>query len=168
MPNWCDPRPGRQLCGTTQCGAGVVRKAGPHRSSQTVLHTFTGGADGGFYASGVIRDRAGNLYGTTNGGGKLSASPCVGYGCGVVYKLDPSGNVTVLYTFCGGADGALPNAGVTFDSAGNLYGTTAGGGNLGACSGGCGVVYKLDTSGGEAVLCESSPVGQMSSTFGPV
>ena len=59
---------------------------------------------------------AGNLYGTTDGGGAS--------GAGVVFKVDTSGNETVLYSFTGGADGAYPNAGVILDSAGNLYGTT--------------------------------------------
>jgi uncharacterized repeat protein (TIGR03803 family) len=56
----------------------------------TVLHYFTGGADGGLPVGGVIRDSAGNLYGATNRGGTL--------GYGVVYKLDSAGNYTVLYT----------------------------------------------------------------------
>ena len=82
---------------------------------QTVLYNFTGGADGGNPYAGVIRDSAGNLYGTTIGGTA---------GAGVVYKLDTSGHETVLYSFTGGADGSNPLAGVTLDSAGNLYGTT--------------------------------------------
>jgi uncharacterized repeat protein (TIGR03803 family) len=134
------------LYGTGQCGgspgglggAGVVYKVDP-TGHETVLHTFTGGGDGGYYASGLIIDLAGNLYGTTNGGGNLSASPCIGYGCGVVYKVDPSGNETVLYSFMGGTDGGGPNAGVIRDSAGNLYGTA-------------GNVFKLDASGNETVL----------------
>jgi uncharacterized repeat protein (TIGR03803 family) len=85
----------------------------------------------------VIRDSAGNLYGTTNGGGTYA---------GVVYRLDPTGSETVLYTFTGGADESFP-AGVIRDSAGNLYGTTQQGG-----TGYAGVVYKLDTAGDETVL----------------
>ena len=68
----------------------------------------------------MIRDSAGNLYGTTTGGGAANA--------GVVYKLDTTGQETVLYSFTGGADGANPDAGVIRDSAGNLYGTTTDGG----------------------------------------
>jgi uncharacterized repeat protein (TIGR03803 family) len=65
----------------------------------------------------------------------------------VVFKLDPSGNETVLYNFTGGADGGAPfYAGVVRDSAGNLYGATYAGGN------GVGVVYKIDTNGIETVL----------------
>jgi uncharacterized repeat protein (TIGR03803 family) len=149
------------LYGTTQRGgsaggfggAGVVYKVNPS-GHQTVLHTFTGGADGGFFPSGVIRDSAGNLYGTTNYGGDLSASACVGYGCGVVYKLGQSGNDTVLYNFTGGTDGGFPYAGVIRDPAGNLYGAAFGGDLSTSCFGGygCGVVYKLDTSGKKTVL----------------
>jgi uncharacterized repeat protein (TIGR03803 family) len=116
-----------------------------------VLYSFTGGADGANPLAGVIRDSAGNLYGTTQGGGKATCPPPVGvYGCGVVYKVHPSGKETVLYSFCtqpNCTDGANPYAGVIRDSVGNLYGTTYSGGALGA-----GVVYKLNTSGTETVL----------------
>ena len=91
---------------------------------ETVLYTFTGAADGGFPVSGLIADAAGNLYSTTGGGGNTSAPNCVFTGCGVVFKLDRSGNETVLYTFTGGADGSGPSAGLVRDAAGNLYGTT--------------------------------------------
>jgi uncharacterized repeat protein (TIGR03803 family) len=97
----------------------------------TVLHNFTGGNGGDNPVAGVIRDSAGNLYGTTSnyyGTG----------GQGVVYKLDTAGNYTVLYSFTGGDDGGTPFAGVIRDSAGNLYGTTRGGGKEGA-----GVVFRL-------------------------
>ena len=87
----------------------------------------------------MIRDSAGNFYGTTYGGGA--------YGYGVVYELDAQGHETVLYTFTGGTDGGNPQAGVTRDSAGNLYGTTYGSG-----AHGYGVVYKVDTAGHETVL----------------
>ncbi|MGB7438829.1 MAG: choice-of-anchor tandem repeat GloVer-containing protein [Candidatus Acidiferrum sp.] len=87
----------------------------------------------------LIRDSGGDLYGTTNGGGTS--------GAGVVFKLDTSGNETVLYSFTGGSDGGYPLSGVISDSGGNLYGTTQGGGASAA-----GVVFKLDTSGHETVL----------------
>jgi uncharacterized repeat protein (TIGR03803 family) len=51
---------------------------------------------------------------------------------------------SVLYSFSGGSDGANPNGGLISDAAGNLYGTTSAGGNVGACGGpGCGVVFRL-------------------------
>jgi uncharacterized repeat protein (TIGR03803 family) len=124
-----------------QQGCGVVYKIDPS-GRETVLHSFTGGADGGSpYDAGVVLDAAGNLYGATSYGGIL--------GQGVVFKLDATGQETVLYTFTGGADGGQPN-GVIRDSAGNLYGTTYSGGT-GNC-GACGVVYKLDTAGQQTVL----------------
>jgi len=106
---------------------------------ETVLHTFTGGADGGYPYAGLIRDSAGNLYGTTSGGGTA--------GSGVVFKLDPEGQETVLYSFTGGTDGGDPVVGVTRDPAGNLYGTT----RLGGASG-WGVVFEVNTAGQEMVL----------------
>jgi uncharacterized repeat protein (TIGR03803 family) len=106
---------------------------------ETVLYTFTGGADGGFPA-GLIRDKAGNFYGTAALGGVAA-----GYaGWGVVYKLDPAGHQTVLYTFTGGADGGGPSPGLIVDADGNLYGTAAGGG-----SENCGVVFKLTRAAGD-------------------
>jgi uncharacterized repeat protein (TIGR03803 family) len=119
-------------------GYGVVYKVGPGGHS-TVLHNFTGGADGGLPYGGVIRDSKGNLYGTAEVGGAS--------GAGVVFKVDTSGNETVLYSFTGGADGGYPLAGVIRDSKGNLYATTNGGGASGA-----GVVFKVDTSGNETAL----------------
>src|ERR1039458_2919880 len=140
------------LYGTTRSGgtanAGVVYKLDT-AGRETVLHTFTGGGDGGDPWAGVIRGSAGNLYGTTRGGGKPGASE----GCGVVYKLDATGQETVLYTFTGGADGGAPYAGVIRDSAGNFYGTTSAA-NL---RGEGGAVFKLDAAGQETVLYSFPP-----------
>jgi uncharacterized repeat protein (TIGR03803 family) len=104
-----------------------------------VLHTFTGGADGGNPVSEVVFDRAGNLYGTAPYGG---SSACT-FGCGVVYKMTPSRGgwtQTVIYNFTGGSDGAYPEGGLIFDQAGNLYGTAAGG------TGQAGIIFKLTPS----------------------
>jgi uncharacterized repeat protein (TIGR03803 family) len=85
----------------------------------------------------LIFDTAGNLYGTTSGGG---SAKCPG-GCGVVYKLAPNPHgtwaVSILHAFTG-ADGFSAFAGLTLDAAGNLYGTTLYGG-----ADGYGVVFKL-------------------------
>jgi uncharacterized repeat protein (TIGR03803 family) len=113
----------------------------------TVLHSFTGGEDGGNPAGGVIRDAAGNLYGTAPAGGDLNCGG--GFGCGVVFKLDAIGKETVLLKFSGGANGVSPQNGVIRDAAGNLYGTTGFGGDL-TCA--CGTVFKLDATGKETVL----------------
>jgi hypothetical protein len=127
------------------------------QDTETVLHTFTGGKDGADGGNQLAVDSAGSLYGTAWGGGNQSAV-CEVYtgllGCGVVFELSPteggSWQETVLYTFTGGRDGALPVGGVVLDSAGNLYGTTWFGGdskpancNLSGLLPGCGVVYKL-------------------------
>ena len=98
--------------------------------NETVLYNFTGGADGQFALGGVVRDAAGNLYGTTNSRGAN--------GFGTVYKLDSAGNETVLYSFTGGSDGASPQAALILDAAGNLYGTATAGGD-----GGNGTVFKI-------------------------
>lgn len=111
--------------------------------TENVLYSFTGEADGGQPAAALVFDTAGNLYGTTNFGGNTAC----GLGCGTVFKLAPvSGGwtQTVLYTFTGGTDGGEPYARLLFDAAGNLYGTTLLGGNIGGgCSSGCGTVFKL-------------------------
>ncbi len=98
---------------------------------ETVLYSFTGGNDGGYpLFAGVIRDSTGHLYGTTAGGGTS--------GAGVVFKVDMSGNETVLYSFTGGADGNEPSTGVILGPKGTLYGTTAFGGQTNA-----GVVFEI-------------------------
>ncbi len=128
------------LYGTTQVGGasnqGVVFKLDPS-GNVTLLHSFAGPPhDGTDPLGGVTRDAAGNLYGTTNLGGIVSRA-CTNLGCGIVYKLDPAGNLTVLHRFSG-SDGRNPYAGVTLDSAGNLYGTTFYGGAYDL-----GVVFKI-------------------------
>jgi uncharacterized repeat protein (TIGR03803 family) len=65
---------------------GVVFKLGPS-GKETVLHNFTGGADGGLPASGLTMDSAGNLYGAADEGGDLKCNPP--YGCGTVFKITP-------------------------------------------------------------------------------
>ena len=129
------------LYGTAERGGksnnGVVFKVDT-TGKETVLHRFTGGADGANPEAGLIADSAGNLYGTTVVGGTSNF--------GVLFKLDKTGE-TVLYSFTGGTDGKWPN-GLIRDSAGNLYGTTAQGGGTGSN----GVVFKLDTTGMYQVL----------------
>jgi len=107
----------------------------------SVLHTFTGGADGANPAAGLVMDRGGRLYGTSSAGAA---------GFGTVFKLAPSGSGSTfspLYAFTGGADGATPMAALTFGPDGGLYGTTTYGGSLSLCTyvvdNGCGVVFEL-------------------------
>ena len=117
---------------------------------ETVLYNFTGGADGGVPKTALTRDASGNLFGTTYDGGSGACNDSNGVGCGVVFKLDPSGKQMVLHSFTGGKDGAHPQFGsVLLDGAGNLDGTTFLGGG-----GSAGVVFKLNPSGQETVLHE--------------
>jgi uncharacterized repeat protein (TIGR03803 family) len=118
----------------------------------TTLYSFTGGADGSQPYGSFTIDSSGNLYGTASGGGDLSCSVFVP-GCGVVFKLKGR-KLTVLHAFKGAPDGALPRANVIFDAQGNIYGTTARGGNLCAWdpTNGCGTIFKIDSSGHETVL----------------
>jgi len=132
-------------------GYGVVFEVSP-AGAETVLYTFTGGADGGYPSAGVIMDSKGNLYGTTQGGG-VSGEYCMNSGpCGVVFKLSPTSQrpwtETVLHTFTGDADGGNPYAGLIADSSGNLYGTTRIGGSQPLA----GVAFKISSAGQETVL----------------
>jgi uncharacterized repeat protein (TIGR03803 family) len=129
-------------------GCGVVFELDTTTGKERVLHAFSGGSDGAAPIGGLVLDRWGNLYGTTTSGGDLScvSSDNVSPGCGVVFKLSPAGNETVLYTFPGDAHGGVPNGSLIEDADGNLYGTTINGGDLSACSigaPGCGVVFKV-------------------------
>ena len=133
-------------------GVATALLASPHTAhagSYKILHSFTGrNGDGVLPAAGVIRDSAGNLYGTTSEGGYYPT------GKGVVFKIAPDGTETVLYAFCrtGCSDGANPEAGLIGDSAGNLYGTTYDGGSGCDSCGGGGTVFRLEPNGTETVL----------------
>jgi uncharacterized repeat protein (TIGR03803 family) len=125
-----------------------ARAASPYQ----VLYTFCSEpscADGYYPTAGLIQDSSGNLYGATEFGG-INYGGVNGFG--TVFEVDGAGNYTVLYSFCyvGEActDGAYPGASLIQDSAGNLYGTTSGGGanRYG------GTVFKVDSAGGETVL----------------
>jgi uncharacterized repeat protein (TIGR03803 family) len=125
-------------------GSGTVFQLSPTPSGwvQTVLYSFTGGADGGEPYKGVSIDRQGNLYGTAVTGG---SGGCEG-GCGVVYKLTNSGGTwtqSVIHAFTGGDDGSGPGARVTVDQNGNVYGMTPTGGTYGA-----GTIYKIRPQSG--------------------
>ena len=105
----------------------------------TTLYSFNFGNDGIHpYRGNLVFDSAGNIYGTTYSGGTFVR--------GTVFKLTRTGNgwsESLLYSFSGGNDGDFPENGVTFDSAGNLYGTTSEGG-----SNGYGTVFELSPSAG--------------------
>lgn len=136
-------------------GCGIVFEISPNTSggwTEAVLYPFTGGADGANPAAGLVFDSHGNLYGTTSAGG-LFTSGCGNLGCGTVFEISPSSSgfwtETTLYSFKGGSDGYYSEAPVTFDAAGDLYGTTALGGPGKSCAAGsgCGEVFKLTPNG---------------------
>jgi uncharacterized repeat protein (TIGR03803 family) len=135
------------LYGTTIAGGpgnwGTVFKLDA-AGKETILFTFTGGGgttDGNNPLAGLVRDAAGNLYGTTENGGGM-------HDAGTIFKVDQTGNETVLHTFyTTPGDGSIPEATLIRDAAGNLYGSTAFGGTYGF-----GTVFKYDTAGNETVL----------------
>lgn len=130
--------------GNGQCelGCGTVFRLTTNGKLK-VLHAFTDGSDGANPQSGLIVDKAGNLYGETSTGG---GAGCSGYGCGTVYRMAADGTLTVLYAFTGGTDGATPQGGLLLDNAGNLYGTTLNGGSE------WGTVFRLASDGTETTL----------------
>ena len=129
---------GLETCDGSPCGTvfKLALKSGG-TWSESVIYRFAGGSDGSGPWAGLISDSAGNFYGTTSGGGTS--------GGGTVFKLTPSANgkwtESVLYSFCQLSkcvDGLGPYASLTFDRAGNLYGTTMSGGAVGS-----GTVFEL-------------------------
>ena len=134
------------LYGATQDGGkngtGTVFKIAPS-GAESVLYSFgpNTGSDGQYPAGSLIMDASGNLYGTTQDGGKN--------GTGTVFKIIPSGAESVLYSFgpSPGADGKTPTAGLVMDASGNLYGTT----QFGSTSD-SGTVFQITPSGTESVL----------------
>jgi uncharacterized repeat protein (TIGR03803 family) len=135
---------GGNLTCNSGAGCGVVFKMDPITGKETVLHSFTNGADGAFPGGNLLQVGTA-LYGIGGGG----AFPSFGN----VFKLGDAGNVTVVYTFTGGTDGAYPFGSLAHDTAGNLYGATQQGGLL-VCNddAGCGTVFKIDAAGNESVL----------------
>jgi uncharacterized repeat protein (TIGR03803 family) len=149
-----------QECSTGP-GCGTIFKEQPQSGKFEVLHRFT--AVGSLAIRGanpthaLTRDRAGNIYGTTENGGRLD-SYCqsdesheavdTGFGgCGAIFKLGPAGKETLLYLFNSPPDGSDPRAKLNEDAAGNLYGTTFSGGLYGN-----GTVFKLDNRNHQTVL----------------
>jgi uncharacterized repeat protein (TIGR03803 family) len=115
-------------------GYGTVFKFTP-KAGLTTLHDFNG-TDGNGPTGTLIQATDGNFYGTTEGGGPVNL--------GAIFRITPSGKLTTLYTFTGGADGAVPVAGLIQATDGNLYGTTWGDAydNLNE-----GTIFKITLSG---------------------
>jgi uncharacterized repeat protein (TIGR03803 family) len=118
-------------------GCGVVFKLDT-AGTETVLHSFWG-SDGTNPVAPVLRDKAGNIYGTTSRGGSS--------GYGTVFKIDTAGTETVLYSFTGGPDGCYPYQGVVVDKSGTVFLTTSECG-----SSGYGTIFKVDSAGRFSLL----------------
>jgi uncharacterized repeat protein (TIGR03803 family) len=126
----------KMLSGCVGCGVVFKLKRNSDGSwSERVLHTFGGAGDGRQPVGAVVLDKHGNLYGAC----RASQPP----GRGMIYKIDDTGNETILHTFTGADGGADPLAGLIMDASGNLYGTTSQGGN--------------DTNGGNGIVFETTP-----------
>ncbi|HEY5047000.1 MAG TPA: choice-of-anchor tandem repeat GloVer-containing protein [Rhizomicrobium sp.] len=124
-------------------GCGTVFKITPV-GAETVLYAFQANSDGAG-PNGIIADKSGNFFGTTQAGGT--------YDFGTVFKLAPNGEETVLYAFHGAGDGGLPIGNPVKDGNGNLYGVTLWGGNTNQCNNtGCGTVFELQPNGNKITL----------------
>jgi len=121
---------------TSSGGVGTAFRLTPD-GTLTTLHTFMRNHDdGGQPQAALIQGADGNFYGTTARYGP--------FGFGTVFKLTPSGTLTTLHAFAGGADGAYPNSPLIRGTDGNFYGTT---GHGGASSEHTGTVFKITPSG---------------------
>jgi len=131
---------GDLACNAPSSGCGTVFKLDAD-GDQTVLYSFQGSPDGDDAVSGLVLDDSGNLYGATAYGG-TGRCQSTSTGCGTLFKVDQSGDETVLFNFTGGADGKFPFGTLVRDSVGNLYGSaTQGGKDCG--NDGCGTIFEL-------------------------
>ncbi len=125
-------------CGNLGCG--TVFELSPD-GTKTTLYSLPGGNNS--YPSGaLLRDDAGNLYGTS-----------AAQETGTVFRVSPDGQGTTLHVFGGAGDGAGPRAGLIRDQLGQWFGTTPAGGSFQRCVGsGCGTVFRMNSDGGETQL----------------
>jgi uncharacterized repeat protein (TIGR03803 family) len=119
-------------------GNGTVYRISP-AGAYSVLYSFRGGADGQGPVGRLVQAGDGNFYGTTYNGGAN--------GSGTVFRITPAGVETVLHSFGGTGDGALPYAGLIVGLDGKLYGTTNGGG-----ANAKGTVFSMALDGTTTVL----------------
>ncbi|SRR5258708_4389094 len=135
---------GSSNCGGYGCGTFFHLTQSAGAWTETVLYSFPGTPDVSQPTFELVRDKAGNFYGTSLGGGPVN--------WGTVFELSPPSATggawteTILYSFTGGLDGGFPFGGVVFGLNGGLYGVTAYGGpyKTGDCyNNGCGVIFQL-------------------------
>jgi uncharacterized repeat protein (TIGR03803 family) len=133
------------LYGTTQGGGltnhGTIFSIATNGLEST-LYSFTGGKDGAHPFAPLIQGQDGELYGTTEAGGASQY--------GTIFKISTNGQLTTLYSFTGGADGAYPFGSLVQVEGGGLYGTASQGGS------GYGTIYRLTTNGAFTLLYEFS------------
>jgi hypothetical protein len=149
---------GTTYSGGTMVGGTAFQLTPPSETggawTETVIHNFDYGSDGGAPAATMILDKTGSLYGTTLFGGNVCYYNAAAYGCGVVFKLTPpkadgsSWQESILYSFQPtGRDGRQPGSSLIFDKNGNLYGTSVDGGDFNFCQSdsnpGCGTVFEI-------------------------
>ncbi len=139
-------------CSPNDFGCGTVFELTPQKNgkwTEKLLHSFNhNGKDGYNPGGGLIFDPAGNLYGTAQWGGAHPTGCAIVDGCGIVFELSPTTHgkwkEKVLHSFIdNGKDGAMPDASLIFDPAGNLYGTTVFGGAYDSNCNCGGMVFKL-------------------------
>ena len=149
------------LYGTTLAGGssdGTVFKI-DSTGKETILFTFNLPVSGSSPDTPLIQDQTGNLYGIVQEGGPGNG--------GLVYKLSPQGDQTILHAFQLGPKGSpvIPTGGLLMDKSGNLFGTTLSGGK---CSSGCGVIFRLDPAGKLHLLYKFTGGSDGSEPFGPL
>jgi hypothetical protein len=118
--------------------------------NETVLHSFSGGSDGGYPNGGLVFDKSGKLYGTASFGGSGNSGTYCPLWCGVVFELSSENGTwseTVLHAFEGGSDGEIPYGNLLDDTRGRIYGATINGGDL-SCqvsqpNYACGLIYRI-------------------------
>ena len=142
---------GSYASGGQNIGNGTVFKLTPG-GKETVLHSFSSGADGGSPYAGLIPDGQNNFYGVAYVGGDISCPDANQSGCGTIFRINTSGKLTTVHAFTGASntptDGQAPYAGLFRDKAGNLFGTTFWGGlSFALDSNGCGTVYEVNPNG---------------------
>jgi len=137
-------------------GCGTIFKIDSDGDLQT-LYTFTGGQDGAEMDEALFQANDGYFYGTSVFGGDPSCTVSTYTGCGTIFKIDSSGNFTLLHEFTGGPEGGVPFSSLIQVGNGDFYGTAAAGGDP-SCSVtasgenyptyiGCGTVFQMDSAG---------------------
>jgi uncharacterized repeat protein (TIGR03803 family) len=141
-------------------GCGTVFKLTP-AGVQTVIYNFnldsngSTASNGAYPTGGLVQGPDGDFYGTTSGGGDATATCNGNIGCGVVFRITPTGVYTLLHTFAGALakipDGGTPVGRLLLASDGKLYGTTFSGGNANGLEN-QGTIFSITTSGGYTLL----------------